>query len=244
MMMVGAVRESIPPDGSVGGATARRSFVVRAAEAAAAMMMVVVWTGCGNVVATARAVDDDNSKSSSSSSSAVVVYRNIEQGFEFAPPPGFQQTAKPLPTHLKEVQFAPAAVSEDDNASTAAAAPLPKSYQYGITVDPVRIDSLRDFGTPQEVAARVVAAELRRDGVFVVTLMKDPIEQMDEGGKHVAYVLNYKSQGKRGDRRFVCKFYIAQNRLYALTAQCRENEYSTFEKDMDAALTSFRLLPA
>jgi PsbP len=198
---------------------------------------MMVWTGFGNVVATAQAVDDGKSSSSSS-----VMYRDIEQGFEFTPPRGFQQTAKPLPTHLKEVQFAPAVVPEDENASTAAS-PLPKSYQYGITVDPVRIGSLRDFGTPQEVAARVVAAELRRDGVFVVTLMKDPIEQMDDGN-HVAYVLNYKSQGKRGDKRFVCKFYIALNRLYALTAQCREDDYNMFEKDMDNALTSFRLLPA
>jgi PsbP len=205
---------------------------------------MMAWTVVGDI-AIAQAVDDGNNKSSSSA--VVVVYRDIEQGFEFTPPPRFQQTAKPLPTHLKEVQFAPAS-ADDENASTAASpspgAVLPKSYQYGITVDPVRIGSLRDFGTPQEVAARVVAAELRRDGVFVVTLMKDPIEQMDEGGNHVAYVLNYKSQGKRGDKRFVCKFYIAQNRLYALTAQCREDDYSKLEKDMDNALTSFRLLPA
>jgi PsbP len=184
----------------------------------------------------AWADDQFDSKSSAA-------YRDIEQGFVFAPPVGFQQTGKPLPTHLKEVQFAPgAAADEADNANTNANAALPKSYQYGITVDPVRIKSLREFGTPQQVAAKVVAAELNRDGVFVVTLMKDPVEEVDSDDGVVAYVLNYKSQGKRGDKRLVCKFYIAQNRLYALTAQCKEDDYARFEKQIDEAVSSFRLL--
>jgi PsbP len=186
----------------------------------------------------ARADDQFDSKSSAA------VYRDIEQGFVFTPPVGFQQTGKPLPTHLKEVQFAPgAAAAEDDDADANANAALPKSYQYGITVDPIRIQSLREFGTPQQVAAKVVAAELNRDGVFVVTLVKDPVEEIGSNDEAaVAYVLNYKSQGKRGDKRFVCKFYIAQNRLYALTAQCKEDDYPRFEKQIDEAVSTFKLL--
>ena len=40
----------------------------------------------------------------------------------------------------------------------------------GVTIDPVKIDSLEQFGTPDEVAKRVLAVEEGRDGVKSVTL--------------------------------------------------------------------------
>ena len=67
---------------------------------------------------------------------------------------------KPVKTHLDEVNF-------QSN--------VWNGYQFGITIDPVRIQSLSQFGTPPEVAAKVVLAELKRDGIMEVTLMKDPI---------------------------------------------------------------------
>ena len=67
---------------------------------------------------------------------------------------------KPLKTHFDEVNFKSTTVP---------------GYEIGITVDPVRIDSLIDFGTPEEVAAKVVLAEVNRDGVLEVKLSEDPI---------------------------------------------------------------------
>ena len=44
-------------------------------------------------------------------------------------------------------------------------------YTYGITVDLIRISkSLKDFGTPDDVAAKIFMAELRRDRVLDLTL--------------------------------------------------------------------------
>ena len=48
--------------------------------------------------------------------------------YSFVPPVGFETSQKPLKTHLDEVSF----VSPDT-----------KGYQIGITVDPVRINSLK-----------------------------------------------------------------------------------------------------
>jgi PsbP len=109
-------------------------------------------------------------------------------------------------------------------------------YQYGITVDPVRIDSLADFGTPAQVAAKVVLAELNRDGVLDVTLMEDALAR-DE-----YYQVNYLSSGKRGKKRFVAKFFIDRQKLYALTAQCKEEDYNELSSEILAAVSTFNVL--
>ena len=98
-------------------------------------------------------------------------------GFAYSvvPPPGFASGKKPLKTHLDEANFSGEV----------------RGYKFGVTVDPVRIDSLRDFGTPEEVAARVVTAEVNRDGIFKVTLARDPVEDGTTG----AYVVDYVSDG-------------------------------------------------
>ena len=67
-------------------------------------------------------------------------------GYTFVPPPGFAPGKKPVQTHLDEVNFN----LEDGSAPR---------YTYGVTVDPVRISTLAEFGKPEEVAARVVTAE-------------------------------------------------------------------------------------
>ena len=50
-------------------------------------------------------------------------------------PTNFKETQKPLKTHLDEVNF----VNDDI-----------KGYQYGITVDPVRINSLKEVSTTKQ----------------------------------------------------------------------------------------------
>lgn len=151
---------------------------------------------------------------------ALVDYVRKEGGYSVQLPSSLSEPSnKPLKTHLDEVNF------NGDG------------LQVGITVDPVRISSLRQFGTPPEVAARVVTAEVNRDGVFEVTLWKDPVETQ-EG----AYVLTYLSKGKRGDKRFVCKIYIEHQKLHVLTAQVKEADYARKEKEMMAVVDSFRVL--
>ena len=56
---------------------------------------------------------------------------NKNIAYQIQLPEGFSETAKPVKTHLDEVNL----VSEEI-----------KGYQYGITVDPVRIDSIKQVG--------------------------------------------------------------------------------------------------
>lgn len=150
--------------------------------------------------------------------------RGKDFSYDFVPPAGFDAGNKPLKTHLDEINFSKEGV---------------RGYQYGITVDPVRIDSLRQFGTPEEVAARVVTAEVNRDGIFEVTLAKDPAEDAALG----SYLFEYVSDGKRGKKRFLTKIYVRNQKLYVLTAQSKEEEYTAErEREMAEVAGTFRLL--
>jgi PsbP len=158
--------------------------------------------------------------------------RETEQfRYEFQPPPGFVGPGqKPLKTHLDEVNFQSADIS---------------GYLIGITVDPVRISSLTEFGTAEEVAARVVLAEVSRDGVFDVKLLEDPISgvvSIDSGSTTTYYQLNYLSSGKRGEKRYIAKFYIQNQKLLAFTAQCKEESYPIVQQGMLEAVQSFRIV--
>jgi len=145
-------------------------------------------------------------------------------GYTVTPPPSFVPGNKPLKTHLDEINFS---------------LPEARGYALGITVDPVRISKIREFGTPEEVAARVVTAEVNRDGVFRVTLAKDPREDPSAG----CYDIEYISDGKRGTKRFVTRIYVRDGFLYVLTLQSKEGEYDA-ERESDAleCVKSFRPL--
>lgn len=143
--------------------------------------------------------------------------------YTVTPPPSFAPGNKPLKTHLDEINFSP---------------PDVRGYTLGVTVDPVRISSIKDFGTPEEVAARVVTAEVNRDGVFKVTLAKDPVEDSAGG-----YDIEYISDGKRGKKRFATRIYIKDGFLYVLTVQSKEAEYDeSREKEVQACVKSFQPL--
>ena len=144
-------------------------------------------------------------------------------GYEFIPPPSVIKTSnKPLQTHLDEIN-------------------LPtntKGYTYGVTVDPIRITSLKDFGTPSEVAAKIVMAELRRDGVLDVTLTRDAKEDMTSG----AYDVEYVSDGKRGKKHFVTRTVVNDGKLYVLTVQVKEDEWKDLEAEVIDAVHSFHVI--
>ena len=173
--------------------------------------------------------DDDNDSSTTTKSEPYTRTSSSSDKYQFSytitPPPTFIPGNKPLKTHLDEINFAPE--------------PSIRGYTLGITVDPVRISSITQFGTPEEVAARVVTAEVKRDGVFKVTLAKDPIEDKQAG----CYDIEFISDGKRGTKRSVTRIYVKDGYLYVLTAQSKEDEYDAGrERDIYDAVRTFKPL--
>lgn len=86
------------------------------------------------------------------------------------------------------------------------------------------------------MAARVVTAEVNRDGVFEVTLLKDPIAS-DDGG----YLLEYLSVGKRGNKHCINKIFIQSNELFVLTAQCKQENYEELKNELNETVKSFQV---
>jgi len=193
----------------------RRSFTVH-------VMSTMISSGAiSTVFPSLVQAEDDNDSSSSSSFKRV----NAKLGFayEFTPPSSVMTTSnKPLQTHLDEIN-------------------LPtnrKGYTYGVTVDPIRIQSLKDFGTPSEVAAKIVMAELRRDGVLDVTLARDAREDIGSG----AYDVEYISDGTRGKKHFVTRSIVKDGKLFVLTVQVKEDDWKDVENEVLDAVHSFRAL--
>jgi|AntRauTorckE5430_2_1112549.scaffolds.fasta_scaffold37733_1 hypothetical protein len=109
-----------------------------------------------------------------------------------------------------------------------------KGYTYGVTVDPIRLDSLREFG----VAANIVMAELRRDGVMNVTTGRDPVKDADTG----AYDVEYISDGSKGRKYFVTRTMVKAGKLRVLTVMCKQDDWKQVEDDVWASVSTFKVL--
>lgn len=161
-----------------------------------------------------------------------MIRQGKDYGYVFYTPSNFRLTRKPIQTHLDEINLEP--FTSDGQVETKS------SILYGITVDPVRINSLTEFGTPEQVAARVVTAELNRDGIFEVTL--DRADSYTDSNGQLYYTIDYISDGKRGKKRFLTRTCITDQKLYVATAQIKEAEYQKYERlheEIEAALNSF-----
>lgn len=90
------------------------------------------------------------------------------------------------------------------------------------------------------MAARVVTAEVNRDGVFNVTLVKDPVEKESTGG----YEIDYLSSGKRGDKHFIANILVKSGKLYVVTGQVKEENYKEKEAELLESVRSFRVAPS
>ena len=118
-----------------------------------------------------------------------------------------------------------------------------KGVSLGVTVDPVKIASLRQFGSAEQVATRVLDTELTRDGVKDVLLRKVSAEE----GEPPYYLIEYLVESSRGRKVYVCKYCIYQQRLYVLQAQAKQDTFdaandASVRDTLAAAVSSFRVL--
>ncbi|KAL3896192.1 MAG: hypothetical protein SGPRY_013327, partial [Prymnesium sp.] len=126
--------------------------------------------------------------------------------YELLLPLEWESKPKPVKTHQHEALFA---------------GPGPGAMKAGITVDPVKIKALEDFGTPEEVAERIITVEKGRDGVKTVSL-----RQVDAArGSPSYYTVEYLTESSRGIKVFRCKYCITSRGLYVLQAQANANVF-------------------
>ncbi|CAN0152634.1 unnamed protein product, partial [Discosporangium mesarthrocarpum] len=124
-------------------------------------------------------------------------YRSPDGSFQLSYPTGFVGFSKPLKTHKEEVNFK----SEDT-----------KGYEVGVVVDPVKLESLEKFGTPEEVGARVLKVEQGKDGTLETKLYGAFSEKQ---GDLTLYTLvrallgTVQPQGQKSERGFTWPAVVA-----------------------------------
>ena len=157
---------------------------------------------------------------------SMATLENEQFAYSLAYPDDWVPAPKPVKTHLSEELLQ---------------SPI-KGVSLGVTVDPVKINSLRQFGTAEQVAGRVLDTELTRDGVKDVLLRKVRAEDAEDP---VYYIIEYQVESSRGRKVYLCKYCIYQNRLYVLQAQAKQDSFDAADaavrETLAAAVASFRI---
>lgn len=126
---------------------------------------------------------------------ALVPYTDSKEGFTLLRPSGFEQVDKAGATLLFED-------------------PAQRSTSIGVVVNPVRISSLPEFGTPDEVAEKLIQAEQRKQSTKEARLIKVG-ERKARGGVPL-YTLEYYLDSTRGMKPTMTAVTIARRKLYIL----------------------------
>lgn len=155
---------------------------------------------------------------------------NKEFKYELAYPSDWTDAGKPVKTHLHETLI---------SGGTG-------GVKIGITIDPVKIDSLEAFGTLDQTTERVLGVEKTRDGVESVTLRSNAAEAADESaGTPSYYTIEWLTVSSRGTKVFSCKYCIANQKLYVLQAQAKADAFdgddSTVRDTLRQIVASFRV---
>ena len=152
---------------------------------------------------------------------AVSQLRVADYAFRLSYPATWEPSSKPVKTHLLE---------------SILKGPAHKA-QLGVTVDPVKISSLEEFGSIAEVSERVLKVEEGRDGVQAVELRR----AVAEPGSPTYYVIEYAVASSRGKKMYLCKYCIAQRKLYVLQTQAALDSY---DADADSIRTQLNSIVA
>eukprot|EP00903_Cladosiphon_okamuranus_P015227 g14073.t1 len=201
-----------------GGSLSRRQVLNNAAG---------LWAGVGLVGlvggAPTPASSTDLGSDQQQEDGALEEYASPDGGFALRYPASFKGFSKPLKTHKVEVNFKSEEV---------------KGYEVGVAIDPVRIESLETFGTPEEVGARVLKVEQGKDGTLDTKLFETKAEKQ---GDLTLYTLDYFVESTRGFKHFIAKVTIKDNLLYTCTAQAKEKDYPQVEAQLKRVVQSFRV---
>jgi len=124
-----------------------------------------------------------------------------------------------------------------------------KGYNVGYTEDPVKINNIKDFTTPQGLSEKVSNVEKSKEGVFEVDVIsyRENTTPVSSNGNFPSYDLEYKIDSRyylllillmlmlllllllfnisRGKNHYVIRSTVVDKKLYVFTAQCKEDNY-------------------
>mmetsp|Transcript_20086 Transcript_20086/g.60671 ORF Transcript_20086/g.60671 Transcript_20086/m.60671 type:complete len:257 (-) Transcript_20086:232-1002(-) len=128
-------------------------------------------------------------------------FRNTQQGYRLQRPAAWAQTSK----------AGADALFED---------PARKSSTLGVTVSPIRVDSLDAFGDLDAVASRLLQAEKAKESTTGVQLLRQEARKGAASGVTI-YDFEYELDSTRGKKRILNTVAIAGKRLYIVNGAAK-----------------------
>ncbi|XP_038900373.1 psbP domain-containing protein 2, chloroplastic isoform X2 [Benincasa hispida] len=121
------------------------------------------------------------------------------------------------------------------------------SNNVGVVVNPVRLTSLGEFGTPQFVADKLIQAEKRKESTKVAALV-GVAERSGEGGLQV-YEFEYTVDSTRGGmKRIFSAAFVASKKLYILNISHSDKPENPLDSQrrmmLEQVLHSFDVAPS
>lgn len=109
-----------------------------------------------------------------------------------------------------------------------------RGYYAGLAVDPIKLDSLASFGTPEFVGARVVGVEKKKDGVLSASLLGAASD-----GQY--YDIEYSNESTHGNNHYKSRIAIRGGKLFVFTVQCKQSDFEAYADEMTVISKSFAL---
>ncbi|CAN0006293.1 unnamed protein product [Scytosiphon promiscuus] len=219
----GRVDGDVLPASASGGASLSRRALLKSTAAGVVAGFLAGPGLAGFTAVGVPAAANAEAEQQQQGEGALEEYSSPDGSFALRYPASFKGFSKPLKTHKVEVNFKSEEV---------------KGFEVGVAIDPVRIESLETFGTPEEVGARVLKVEQGKDGTLDTKLFDTRAEKQ---GDLSLYTLDYFVESTRGFKHFVAKVTIKDNLLYACTAQAKEKDYPMVEEQLKKIVDSFRV---
>lgn len=115
-----------------------------------------------------------------------------------------------------------------------------KGFSVGVAVDPVKIQRIQDIGSPADVGKRIVGLEQRKEGVTLVELLESR-QANGPPNNTIYYCFDYVVESTRGEKRYLAKAGVKDQRLYVLTVEVKRPEYDQAKPQIDGILESFMI---
>eukprot|EP01039_Chlorochromonas_danica_P009814 gene9813-10856_t len=154
-------------------------------------------------------------------------YTSTQGHFSFKYPDTFLPSPKLLKTHQVETLFS--------SEST-------KGYTMGVAVDPVKINSIREFVKVDQLADRVLAIEKAKEGYIDGKIVSATEAVINRQGEELpVYELDYLVETTRGQNHYLVRATIANKQLYVFTVQCKEKDYDSLKEEMKDAVKTLTI---
>ena len=129
--------------------------------------------------------------------------KDAQFAYSISYPDDWKDGSKPVKTHQHELLLS---------------SMTQKGVKLGVTVDPVKIDSLEAFGSLDQTTERVLGVERTRDGVKEVTLRANAAEVSE--GQPTYYTIDYVTDSSRGKKIYCCERGIKPRKPSRFYAGC------------------------